>query len=29
VNKAIKYGQRLDPELREIFEKHGVKIAEN
>lgn len=27
VNKAIKYGQRLDPELREIFEKHGVKIA--
>ena len=29
VNKAIKYGQRLDPELREILEKHGVKIAEN
>src|SRR5205807_6767569 len=29
VNKAIKYGQKLDPELREIFEKHGVKIAEN
>jgi Tfp pilus assembly protein PilF len=27
VNKAIKYGQRLDPELREILEKHGVKIA--
>jgi Tfp pilus assembly protein PilF len=29
VNKAVKYGQRLDPELREILEKHGVKIAEN
>jgi len=29
VNKAIKYGQTLDPELREILEKHGVKIAEN
>jgi Tfp pilus assembly protein PilF len=27
VNKAVKYGQRLDPELREILEKHGVKIA--
>jgi Tfp pilus assembly protein PilF len=29
VNKAIKYGQKLDPELREILEKHGVKFAEN
>ena len=29
VNKAIKYGQRLDPELRQILETHGVKIAEN
>jgi Tfp pilus assembly protein PilF len=29
VNKAIKYGQKLDPELREMLEKHGVKIAEN
>lgn len=29
VNQAIKDGQRLDPELREILEKHGVKIAEN
>ena len=29
VNKAIKYGQKLDPELREILERHGVKIAEN
>jgi Tfp pilus assembly protein PilF len=29
VNKALKYGQKLDPELREMLEKHGVKIAEN
>jgi Tfp pilus assembly protein PilF len=29
VNQALKYGQRLDPELREILEKHGVRIAEN
>lgn len=29
VNKAIKYGTKLDPELRDILEKHGVKIAEN
>ena len=29
VNEAIKYGQKLDPELREILEKHGVKFAEN
>ena len=29
VNKAIKYGQKLDPELREMLEKHGVKIVEN
>ena len=29
VNKAIKYGQKLDPELREMLEKHGVKFAEN
>jgi Tfp pilus assembly protein PilF len=28
-NKALKYGQKLDPELREMLEKHGVKIAEN
>jgi Tfp pilus assembly protein PilF len=29
VNKAMKYGQKIQPELREILEKHGVKIAEN
>jgi Tfp pilus assembly protein PilF len=29
VNKAIKYGQRIHPELREMLEKHGVKFAEN
>jgi hypothetical protein len=29
VNKAMKYGQKIQPELREIFEKHGVKFAEN
>ena len=29
VNKAMKYGQKIHPELREMLEKHGVKIAEN
>jgi Tfp pilus assembly protein PilF len=29
VNKAMKYGQKIRPELREMLEKHGVKIAEN
>jgi Tfp pilus assembly protein PilF len=29
VNKALKYGQKLDPELREMLEKHGVKLVEN
>ena len=29
VNKAVKYGQKLDLELREMLEKHGVKIVEN
>jgi Tfp pilus assembly protein PilF len=29
VNKAMKYGQTIRPELREMLEKHGVKIAEN
>ena len=29
VNKAMKYGQTIHPELREMLEKHGVKIAEN
>ncbi|SRR6266571_5942710 len=29
VNKAMKYGQKIHPELREMLEKHGVKIVEN
>jgi len=29
VNKAIKYGQKIHPELREMLEKHGVKLVEN
>jgi Tfp pilus assembly protein PilF len=29
VNRAIKYGQKIHPELREMLEKHGVKFAEN
>ena len=29
VNKAMKYGQKIHPELREMLEKHGVKLVEN
>jgi Tfp pilus assembly protein PilF len=29
VNKALKYGQKIHPELREMLEKHGVKLVEN
>jgi Tfp pilus assembly protein PilF len=29
VNKAMKYGQTIHPELREMLEKHGVKLVEN
>ena len=29
VNKAIKYGQKIHPELRKMLEDHGVKIADS